>query len=28
VKRSYTKLQVNSKTQAIYELQRMGKNLA
>jgi DNA-binding NarL/FixJ family response regulator len=28
VKRSYIKLQVNSKTQAIYELQRMGKNLA
>jgi DNA-binding NarL/FixJ family response regulator len=28
VKRSYTKLQVNSKTQAIYELQRMGKDLA
>ena len=28
VKRSYAKLQVNSKTQAIYELQRMGKNLA
>jgi DNA-binding NarL/FixJ family response regulator len=28
VKRSYTKLQVNSKTQAIYELRRMGKNLA
>jgi DNA-binding NarL/FixJ family response regulator len=28
VKRSYTKLQVKSKTQAIYELQRMGKNLA
>jgi DNA-binding NarL/FixJ family response regulator len=27
VKRSYTKLQVNSKTQAIYELQRLGKNL-
>jgi DNA-binding NarL/FixJ family response regulator len=28
VKRSYTKLQVNSKSQAIYELQRMGKNMA
>jgi DNA-binding NarL/FixJ family response regulator len=28
VKRSYAKLQVNSKSQAIYELQRMGKNLA
>lgn len=27
VKRSYAKLQVNSKTQAIYELQRMGKTL-
>jgi DNA-binding NarL/FixJ family response regulator len=28
VKRSYAKLQVNSKTQAIYELRRMGKDLA
>lgn len=27
VKRSYTKLQVNSKTQALYELQRQGKYL-
>jgi DNA-binding NarL/FixJ family response regulator len=27
VKRSYAKLQVNSKTQALYELKRMGKQL-
>jgi DNA-binding NarL/FixJ family response regulator len=28
VKRSYAKLQVNSKTQALYELKRMGKYLS